>query len=354
MHFIDEKIFFSRSNFYIWRVKISLIPRKEFNDASNRQTVRPRTNTNSKQILTTANLNHAVQLTRVMEKITQLDKKLILMVFFALTSLQGFSQSQQFDANGSFIVPAGVTSVTVEAWGAGGHGGNRTFSGRAGGGGGGAYASSVISVTPGQSIPITVGQGSANDNPGGDSWFLNTSTVMAKGGNSGQNNGSTGGSGGSAISSVGTTKYAGGNGAGTTASISGGGGSSAASTAPGIAAINQTGANAPGNGGDGGDGRSSGGNGTDGSAPGGGGGGAYKSGSSNRSGGVGGNGRVIVTYVIQDINITGNSVTIVSGDATPSTADFTDFGSVFASSGTIVRNFSVQNTGTAGIGRAHV
>ncbi|NUY82079.1 choice-of-anchor D domain-containing protein [Flavobacterium sp. MAH-1] len=284
-----------------------------------------------------------------MEKITQLDKKLIMMIFLALTSLQGFSQSQQFDTNGTFTVPAGVTSVTVQAWGAGGHGGNRTSSGRAGGGGGGAYASSVIAVTPGQSIPITVGQGSGDDNPGGDSWFLNASTVMAKGGNSGPNNGSTGGSGGSAISSVGATKYAGGNGAGTTASNSGGGGSSAASTAVGTNASGQTGGNAPGDGGDGGDGRGSGGNGTDGDAPGGGGGGAYKSGSSNRTGGDGGNGRVIVTYVIQDMNITGNSINIVSGDTTPSTADFTDFGSVFASSGTIVRNFSIQNTGTAAL-----
>ena len=45
-----------------------------------------------------------------------------------------------------------------------------------------------------------------------------------------------------------------------------------------------------------------------------------------------------------EINITGNSVTINDGDTTPSTADHTDFGSILAAAGTIVRTFTIQNT----------
>ncbi|WP_428665800.1 BspA family leucine-rich repeat surface protein [Runella sp.] len=46
-----------------------------------------------------------------------------------------------------------------------------------------------------------------------------------------------------------------------------------------------------------------------------------------------------------EINLKGNGVSIVNGDATPSAADHTDFGSQNISSGTIVRTFTVENTG---------
>jgi subtilisin-like proprotein convertase family protein len=48
-----------------------------------------------------------------------------------------------------------------------------------------------------------------------------------------------------------------------------------------------------------------------------------------------------------EINVQGNSTTIVDGDSTPSTTDHTDFGSQSVCSGTIVRTFTIQNTGTA-------
>ena len=56
----------------------------------------------------------------------------------------------------SFIVPNGVSSVTVRDWGGGGGGGYGTgYLGAAGGGGGGgAYASSVVSVTAGSSYAV--------------------------------------------------------------------------------------------------------------------------------------------------------------------------------------------------------
>lgn len=50
-----------------------------------------------------------------------------------------------------------------------------------------------------------------------------------------------------------------------------------------------------------------------------------------------------------EINLQGNSTDIVSGDLTPSTADHTDFGIVSTASGTIVRTFTIQNTGTAAL-----
>jgi hypothetical protein len=50
-----------------------------------------------------------------------------------------------------------------------------------------------------------------------------------------------------------------------------------------------------------------------------------------------------------EINLQGNATSIVSGDATPTTADWTDFGSVNAASGTLTRTFTIQNTGTGSL-----
>ncbi len=48
-----------------------------------------------------------------------------------------------------------------------------------------------------------------------------------------------------------------------------------------------------------------------------------------------------------EMNVTGNSTTIVDGDSEPSTSDHTDFGTVTVSSGTQDRTFTIQNTGSA-------
>lgn len=50
-----------------------------------------------------------------------------------------------------------------------------------------------------------------------------------------------------------------------------------------------------------------------------------------------------------EIVLSGNSTNIADGDATPATADHTDFGSVSATSGTVTRTFTVTNTGTANL-----
>lgn len=49
----------------------------------------------------------------------------------------------------------------------------------------------------------------------------------------------------------------------------------------------------------------------------------------------------------QEINLVGNSTSIVDGDTTPSTADHTDFGSTAVTGGTVVRTFTIQNLGAS-------
>jgi Regulator of chromosome condensation (RCC1) repeat/Carbohydrate binding domain len=60
-----------------------------------------------------------------------------------------------FEPNGVFEVPAGVTSVRVLLVGGGGGGAN----GHMGGGGSGFVYATVVSVVPGQQIPVVVGRG---------------------------------------------------------------------------------------------------------------------------------------------------------------------------------------------------
>lgn len=73
----------------------------------------------------------------------------------ALTAfaLSAGAQTQTFSYTGaqqSFVVPAGVTSVTIEAWGAQGWSGSNT-------GGLGGYATGQLDVTPGETLYVYVG-----------------------------------------------------------------------------------------------------------------------------------------------------------------------------------------------------
>lgn len=72
--------------------------------------------------------------------------------------------------SGTFVVPNGITLIKrVRVWGGGGGGGGSTGASGAGSGGcGGGYAEKVnIPVTPGASIPVVVGQGSASSSVAG-------------------------------------------------------------------------------------------------------------------------------------------------------------------------------------------
>ncbi|WFB35026.1 SdrD B-like domain-containing protein [Kiritimatiellota bacterium B12222] len=214
--------------------------------------------------------------------------------------------TETFDSSGTFTVPVGVSSLTVEAWGAGGSGGDEGGSNGRGGGGGGAYARSVVSVSDLQVYTVTVGEGGESttntSNPGGDSTFSigNTTWVRADGGAAGTNSGETGGT---IANSIGTTRFAGGSGGNRSSNKKhgGGGGGSATSTANGGNGNNASN-NAPGTGGTGqgagGNGGSSRNVGQNGSAPGGGGGGRGEEGVNGLASGNGADGRVVITYTI--------------------------------------------------------
>lgn len=90
----------------------------------------------------------------------------------------------------AWTAPAGVTSVCVVCIGGGGSGGKGQFVG-AGGGGGGLGYKNAIAVTPGSSYTVVVGGGGAarlttsNGMAGGESYFVNVSTVRGGGGGAG-------------------------------------------------------------------------------------------------------------------------------------------------------------------------
>lgn len=273
---------------------------------------------------------------------------IVLITLLSFTGINAQTIVTTYTSSSTITVPSGVTSIAVEAWGGGGRGGSRTSgNGAYGGGGGGAYSRALVAVTPGNTYTITVGSGStSNSSDGGDSWFINNTTILAKGGKTVPNNTATGGLGGTAAASIGTLKFSGGNGAnGVLTATSGGGGSSAGTGANGTNGLLTVGGIAPAGGGNGGNGRSSSGNGFPGLTPGGGGGGALR-GSGSPSGGNGANGQIILTYTIPpqpEIDILGNAVSIVDGDTTPTTADWTDFTNSNVGLG-ITRTFTIENS----------
>ncbi|SFI09423.1 Ig-like domain-containing protein [Halpernia frigidisoli] len=212
-----------------------------------------------------------------------------LFIFFGFFS--AFGQTTDFftaEGAATWTAPAGVTSITVQAWGAGGSGGGTAtnFGSNSGGGGGaaGTYVTSPLTVVPGTTYNLyvartTVGAIAAGAK-GQGSWFNTSSILFAEGGNGGAapNGALSAGGLGSITSSIGTTRTAGGNGGnGTAGSFSGAGG------------------NATNGGGTGGASRTAIGDGLPGNAIGGGGGGAVVQ-NTDRPGGSGARGEVRITY----------------------------------------------------------
>jgi len=60
---------------------------------------------------------------------------------------------------GTYIVPSGITSLTVKMWGGGGGGGGGGATAAGGGGGGGGYSTATLTVTPGETLNVYVGGG---------------------------------------------------------------------------------------------------------------------------------------------------------------------------------------------------
>ena len=290
-----------------------------------------------------------------MKNFTNLKRLLfLLLIVISGSAVKAQTISQTFNSSSTFTVPAGITQVTIEAWGGGGKGGSRSGTSNGfGGGGGGAYARKLVTVVPGTTYTVTVGTGAITTAAGNDSWFINATTVLAKGGNSvplDTSAGATGGAAGSCIGDIGGV-FSGGTGAnGILATYGGGGGAGAGTINAGATATNNTGATGTNGGGNGGNGYIPGfspsGNGLPGSTPGGGGGGALRQGGGGTpTGGNGANGQIIITHGIPEIVVLGNAISITDGDTTPSISDWTDFGSSTIGVG-ITRTFTIQNTST--------
>lgn len=261
------------------------------------------------------------------EYLKKLIKKSALAIFL-LSSWLVYSQvtfTQTYNYTGvtqTFTVPANVSSITIQTWGGGGGGAGGTTTSARGGGGGGAYSRGTISVTSGTAVSITIGAGgSGASNPGiagGTTSVSYTGTVRvsALGGSGAGNNG---GAGGLATGTIpgGGTRFAGGTGGNRNQSGSGGGGGGSA----GYTGAGGTGGNGNANNGAGGTGGAAG-TGTPSGAVGGiggtrgnnnagagivpgSGGGGRGSNSSNvsRNGGNGASGRVIITYVINYVDL---------------------------------------------------
>jgi hypothetical protein len=281
-------------------------------------------------------------------------KKCLLILLLVYNSLWA-QPPHTFYANGSLIVPAGITSVTVEAWGGGGAGGGASGSGLtegrgAAGGGGGAYAKAIITVATGSTLnavvaPQTPGTVLTGGTGGASTITGFESSIYAIGGSGGGGNtaGGTpqGGAGGTIAGSFGTTKNpgtAGANGSTTFLSVlfSSGIGGAGATPGGGIGGgavgpvILGSG---PGNAG---------------VAPGGGGGGAMSSAlSAGQIGGAGAAGQVIVSYTCPTYNITGTSA--LNACATSGTSTVTVTGpAVNLPVGTYTVTFNVSSpSGTA-------
>lgn len=94
-----------------------------------------------------------------------------------------------YDVAGSFThtISAGVTSIEIEAWGAGagGNASGGTAGGKGASGGGGGYAWAQLTVTPADTLAVVVGAGGVSDQTasadGGDS-TVNATVIVAQGG----------------------------------------------------------------------------------------------------------------------------------------------------------------------------
>jgi len=105
----------------------------------------------------------------------------------------GLNGRQEFQGSGTFLVPAGVSRLSVELYGAGG-GGTVLQCNNGGGGGGGAYTSTILTVQEGQTLTINVGSAGpagALAMPGGNGGDTqvadaNNTLAVAHGGGGGQ------------------------------------------------------------------------------------------------------------------------------------------------------------------------
>ena len=164
-------------------------------------------------------------------------------------SVGGYAYDGQiFTTQGSdtFQVPTGITSITVEMWGAGGGGGAGGSSASGGAGGGGGYVQATYTTTPGETLNVYVGGGGSGGGVSGAvggggsvgcySIVYRSSTPLAiAGGGAGGGGGRSGSTGAGGGAGGGTTGQAG---SSSTSSNGGGGGTSSAGGSGGSGAHN--------------------------------------------------------------------------------------------------------------------
>jgi hypothetical protein len=139
----------------------------------------------------------------------------------------------------AFIVPDNVYKLKYKVYGGGGGGGGvgSTGAGGAGGGGGGGSSEGILSVTPGQSITVTIGAagaaggaGSGGGTGGTTILFSGTNLAAATGGQGGGSNGAGGAGGAGGSGTVGALLLSGGQGSTTGGAVNAIGGMGANST----------------------------------------------------------------------------------------------------------------------------
>jgi len=281
-------------------------------------------------------------------------KAFLFISFFILFNITGNGQTQTFTTTGagqSFTVPAGVTSVNVQAWGGGGAGGGAvggTTTRSGGGGAGGTYTNSTETVTPGTEYTVSVGAGGTgvsggNGNAGGTSSF--GALVSAVGGGGGTAGTGTARRGVGAAATVGITFDSGAGARAPANNQSGGGGGSAGTGSDGIGATGMTGGTAVPGGGAGANGRNTVGDGIAATTLGGGGSGAYTNNTTDRTGGAGYRGQVIVSWTCPtySIDATSASSPVASGSASTITLSSS---SLPSGTYTVTYNLSAPNTAT--------
>jgi hypothetical protein len=210
---------------------------------------------------------------------------------------------QSYTASTTLCVPQDVTSLKIEAWGAGSAGAGRTTAGGGGGGGGGAKATRTAkSVSFGDTISITVGAANTAGTgiPSGTAGGTSVDGCTAGGGGSPTGtNGITGGAAGTASGCDTNQSGTAGSNGGNTSGNNGGAGGAGGTTGGGAGGAAQSTANSAGHAG---------------TAPGGGGGGSKRTTTGSPVGGAGSAGRVVFTF-----------------DTTPDSFSFTDQTGVTAS-----------------------
>lgn len=152
---------------------------------------------------------------------------------YAVGGTSFYGQTYNTQGSDSFVVPSGVTSITVKMWGGGGGGGAGGTLAAGGAGGGAGYINGTIPVTPNETLNIYVGGGGGGGirntaggagGGGGYSSIYRGSTllaVVAGGGGGGGGRATASHTGGAGGAGGGTTGLSGSNAGGTGTSTGG-------------------------------------------------------------------------------------------------------------------------------------